>query len=602
MEFTILQTNDVHSNMVGFSPSNDYSSFSIGHDKTRGGYARIASLISARRKIREPFGPVLFLDGGDIHIGSALGAVARETGGDLQLFSMMGCDATTIGNHDLDFGPDGLSKIIFKALDEGQIPPFICSNIDLKANSPRLEGLQKLEKSSMIKQYQVIERGNLKFGVLGVIGKEASMYVLDKDQIKFSDPIKAASSVTNHLIEAENVDIVIALSHGGLMKDAKGKFTIGPDVDLAKAVPDIAVVVSAHSHTTTDMPLLVNGTPVQQTGLYGQFVGELVMEYKEGKSTFKSWTLYPVDASTIGNRAVQEKIESFKKIADEAVFSPRGFSVDMPLAIVEEDWTNDMTDHVASTPIANLVADSYRKASGADIGFAVSGIIRLGLIKGNSGMQTVTDVFGIDPLGNGVLDQTAGAGLVVGYLNGRELKNLLEYFLIDNPAHPGEYWGRPSGLRFYYNSTRPKFDQVIKVELGNLENGYNEIDISGKDERLYSVATNRLLGLFATTVPEFRQGSLRIVFKNKSGIPISTRGEAIAVPRSTSPYMTHLSGTTDPQSLVPDIQEHGFKEIKVWQAVMDNIRSIPLKNQNKITILRKDTESREIRAIDMSKK
>jgi 5'-nucleotidase / UDP-sugar diphosphatase len=514
----------------------------------------------------------------------------------------MGCDATTIGNHDLDFGPDGLSKIISKALDGGPIPPYVCSNTALNANSPRLEGLKKLEADGVIRKYWIIERGGLKFGILGVIGQEAATYTIDKDQIKFRDPIKAASDTAKYLRENEKVDVVIALSHGGLMKDANGEFTVGPDVDLAKAVPNIDIVVSAHSHTKTDKPLLVNGTPVQQTGMYGQFVGELVMTYEDGRVIFKSWTLHPIDASVLGDRAVQEKIETYKKIADEAVFAPRGYSLDKPLAIIEEDWTNQMTNREAATPICNLVADAYRKASGADFGFTVSGMVRSGLIKGNSGVQTVTDVFGLDPLGNGVLDQTAGAGLVVGYITGHELKNLLEYFIVDNPVHPGEFWARPSGFRFYYDRNRPKFDQVVKVELGDLKNGYAEIDISGKEQRLYGVATNRYLALYLTAISEFKEGPLKIVFKNQSGHPIATKGEALVVPRSTSPYIGHLGGTTDPSSIVSDVEGSGFKEIKVWQTVMDYIRSIPVKDENGITLLKKDSTATEMREIEITVK
>jgi 5'-nucleotidase / UDP-sugar diphosphatase len=40
--FTILQTNDLHSNFIGMSPEADYSQFSLNDDKTRGGYARLA--------------------------------------------------------------------------------------------------------------------------------------------------------------------------------------------------------------------------------------------------------------------------------------------------------------------------------------------------------------------------------------------------------------------------------------------------------------------------------------------------------------------------------------------------------------------------------
>ena len=91
------------------------------------------------------------------------------------------------------------------------------------------------------------------------------------------------------------------------------------------------------------------------------------------------------------------------------------------------------------------------------------------------------------PLGAGVVDTTAGSALVTGYFTGQELKNMLEFLLVDNPAHPGEYFPRTSGMRFRYDPSRPKFDVVTAIELGDLDRGYRAIDITGKDERLYSL-------------------------------------------------------------------------------------------------------------------
>ena len=51
------------------------------------------------------------------------------------------------------------------------------------------------------------------------------------------------------LRDKEKVDVVIALSHGGLEKGKDGRYIDGEDVRLAKAVPGIDVVIGGHSHT-----------------------------------------------------------------------------------------------------------------------------------------------------------------------------------------------------------------------------------------------------------------------------------------------------------------------------------------------------------------
>jgi 5'-nucleotidase len=95
--FTILHTNDLHSNLIGMAPASDYTPFTLNDDKTRGGFARLATLIAKQKVTRAGQGPVLVLDAGDYSMGTAFAAATRETGCELQLLSRMGCDATTFG-------------------------------------------------------------------------------------------------------------------------------------------------------------------------------------------------------------------------------------------------------------------------------------------------------------------------------------------------------------------------------------------------------------------------------------------------------------------------------------------------------------------------
>src|SRR5215472_4836313 len=82
--FTILHTNDMHSNLIGVGPASEYSPMSLNDDRTIGGIERIASLIAERRKAREAMGPVLVLDVGDFSIGTPFGGATHETGAELQ--------------------------------------------------------------------------------------------------------------------------------------------------------------------------------------------------------------------------------------------------------------------------------------------------------------------------------------------------------------------------------------------------------------------------------------------------------------------------------------------------------------------------------------
>jgi TAT (twin-arginine translocation) pathway signal sequence/Calcineurin-like phosphoesterase len=100
--FTILHTNDLHSNLIGMGPASDYTPFTLNDDRTRGGFARLATVIAQRKAARNGQGSVLILDAGDHSMGTAFGSAIGHTGAELQLLSRMGYDATTFGNHDFD--------------------------------------------------------------------------------------------------------------------------------------------------------------------------------------------------------------------------------------------------------------------------------------------------------------------------------------------------------------------------------------------------------------------------------------------------------------------------------------------------------------------
>jgi 5'-nucleotidase / UDP-sugar diphosphatase len=596
--FTILHTNDMHSNFIGMGPASDYTPFTLNDDKTRGGYARLATAIATRKKARESQGPVLILDAGDFSMGTAFAAASREIGGELQIMARMGYDATTFGNHEFDLGPDGLGKAIGVASKAGRIPAVLSSNTDFSGNDATLSDLRELSKAGLIRRYLVIERGGLRFGLFGVLGKEAQIYTTG-GAVKFPDPVESAREVVKLLRETERVDVVIALSHGGVAKGKGGRYSTGDDVGLAEAVPGIDVVIGGHSHTTLQEPIMANGrTPVVQTGLEGKNLGELVIALDGGTLKVDSYRLHPIDDSIAGDRAINDEIDKLKKGVSAAVFASRGYSIDQPLAIVPRDLPNTFTDIAAGTILANLATDAFRKATQADIGFTANGMMRAPLLRGKTGVLTVYDVFAVAPLGAGIVDATAGSALVTAYFTGQELKNILEFFLVDSPAHPGEYFPRASGMRFRYDKSRPTFDVVTGIELGDLDRGYRAIDISGKDARLYSLTCPFYVGVILVAIPKYTKGKLALVAKNREGRQLASKVEALDAPRENSGYLLAPPGTVDKGSVATHTLSGAVHEIKEWQAVMDHLRSLPVAKKGELPVIPVDERAAEVRAIN----
>ena len=599
--FTILHTNDMHTSFIGMGPAADYTPFTLNDDATLGGYARLAAQIDKRKAALQGQGPVLLLDAGDYSMGTAFAAATRELGGELKLMGMMGYDATTFGNHEFDLGPDGLGRSISVATKAGRVPKVVVSNTDFSKQDATLTDLQRLAKAGVISRYTVIERGGIRFGIFGLLGKEALHYT-SGGATTFADPIETATEMVKVLRDKEKVDVVIALSHGGLEKGKDGRYTDGEDVRLAKAVPGVDIVIGGHSHTFLSEAIIVNNhTPVVQAGKNSTNLGELVITIDGTKLTVDTYKLYPLDDTVAGDRAIADEIDTLKKGVTAAVFALRGYRIDQPLAMATQDLPNTFTDIAASTILANLCTDAFRNATKADIGFTANGAMRAGLTKGKSGVQTVYDVFAVAPLGAGVVDQTAGSALVTGYFTGKDLKNLLEFLLVDNPTHPGEFFPRASGMRFRYDLSRPKFDAVTAIELGDLDRDYKAIDISGKSGKLYSLTCPLMVGQFIVAIPKYTKGKLQLVAKNRKGQPLKSKVEALEDPHrdpldSENPYLLPPPGKLDRKSVATIGKSIAGKEIKEWQAIMDHLRTLPAR-KGELPVIPVDGRAAEVRAI-----
>jgi 5'-nucleotidase/UDP-sugar diphosphatase len=596
LTFTILHTNDMHSNLIGIGPASEYSPTTLNDDDTIGGIERIASLIAERRTARETEGPVLVLDIGDFSVGTPFGGAIRQTGAELQCLSMAGYDATTIGNHDFDFGPDALAKAIAAANKAGNAPPILAANTQFDADDPGLSDFKGLARAELIRDYMLLERGGIRFGLFGMMGTDSIQFTVNPGAVTFSDPIQTARKMAKQL-RAEGADVMICMSHCGVRESKSAPITEGEDIDLARAVPEIDVIVGGHTHTFVRTPIIADGTPVVQAGCYGAALGELVIQMEERQRNVAFYKLHAIDDTIPGDPRLAKAMEVFKADTSRIVLAPRGFAIDEPLAVIDRDWSNTCFDLAASMPLGNLTADAIRHATKADVALNVAGMVRAGLTKGKSGVQTAYDVFLVAPLGIGVSDQSAGGSLVVVYLTGREIKNCLEFLLIGNPNLPGQYFPRVSGMRFRYDVSRPKFDAVTQIELGDRARGYRAIDISNTSAGLYSVACNLYFGLVLASVS--KKAGVSLVPKKKDGTPLKSRAEAVPEQPQSGPYLLPPKGTIDEDQAVHGAGAGSSMEIKEWQAIMEYLRILPKKNDKGVSMLLMDEEAKENRAINL---
>ncbi len=268
IELQIVHTNDTHSCIQPLDPN------SIDRKKAdKGGYIRRSTLINEMREV-DP--ELLLLDCGDFSQGSAYYSLFKGEV-EVQLMNHMKYDASTIGNHEFDYGIDNMVRI-FKMANF----PILCCNYDFGTTALK----------DIVKPYTIIERKGLKIGILGVCpALESLVFEENYRGITYLDPRECANKVADRLKNEEKCDLVIAISHLGWNESELG----GPsadgqvwDQDFIAGTRNIDVVCGGHSHTYFQHPEYVknlDGKPVicNQMGKNGQFVGTLTIEMNRKK-------------------------------------------------------------------------------------------------------------------------------------------------------------------------------------------------------------------------------------------------------------------------------------------------------------------------------
>ena len=106
-----------------------------------------------------------------------------------------------------------------------------------------------------------------------------------------------------------------------------------------------------------------------------------------------------------------------------------------------------------------------------------------------------------------------------------------------------------------------------------------------------------MLGMIVVAIPKYTKGKLALVPKNKEGQPLKSRVEALDDPRDNTPDLLPPPGTVDKNSVATGAGESRGREIKEWQAIMDHLRSLPVKSKGELPMIPVDERAAEVRAI-----
>ena len=278
---TILHTNDHHGR---FWP-NAFGEYGMAARKTL--------VDRIRAEVAAAGGHSLLLDGGDINTGVPESDL-QDAEPDFKGMSLIGYDAAAVGNHEFDKGPAVLAKqrqwINF---------PLLSANI--------YQGGQRV-----FEPFRIFERGGYKIAVLGLTTDDTPRLVLP-DHVRglsFRKPADEAAQLLPQL--RARADMVIAATHMGHYPDGRRGVNAPGDVELARAVTGLDLIVGGHSQDPVCMltenqrnqayrpgqpcaPDRQNGTWIVQAHEWGKYVGRADFVIDGGKVQLLQYRLLPVN-------------------------------------------------------------------------------------------------------------------------------------------------------------------------------------------------------------------------------------------------------------------------------------------------------------------
>lgn len=549
----ILFTHDMHASLLPAKVADG-----AGNLAESGGFARLYTAIEEERSAN-PDGTLL-VDAGDYSMGTLFQTLYTTEAPELNLMGAMGYDAVTAGNHEFDYAIGGFTQSLEAAKQGGgSLPQYVVSNMTLPENDPDADALRKAMSGYGVKDYTVIVKDGIRIGIFGLMGEEAAANAPNSSPAAFTDIAAASKRVVDILKNREKADLIVCLSHAGTWANAADS----EDEKLAKAVPDIDVIISGHTHTVLRQPIAAGQTVIVSCGSGSANLGILDLSYDDGWKV-KDYSLKPIDSAVVGDPAIAELIEAYKGMIDRYL-EPFGYSYGQVVAVspYQFDGSQHMFDHPADYALGNLLSDAYvyavKQAEGKDYVPVDAAVVPVGIIRAtiNKGEVTVSDAFNVMSLGTGP-DGYVGYPLIYVYLTGAELKNVCE---VDASVTPilGDAQLYLSGIEYTYDNDWLIFNKVLDAHMAGPDGGAVKID----PNRLYRVVCGLYTAQMLSYVKSKSFGIISIDPKDKDGAPIAM-----------DDFPKHI--------IYADIDGQK-REIKEWQAVVQYLESFP--EQNGVSVI-----------------
>lgn len=364
LTLTLLETNDGETKLTRAPSSADF-----------GGVARLKTLIEKLRT-EAAVGPgkriSILLSGGDNFIPGPQFTASLVKGVpfyDSIAMRSMGYDATAIGNHEFDLGPDVFADFIDGF---GETLRFVSSNLDF-SGEPRLQAM--VDRDVLVKSHIITKDGE-QIGIVGVTTPLLPVITSPRNVTVDPDYVSTIQHEIDFL-QANQVNKIIIIGQ------LQG---INTDVELAAQLRGVDIIVSAGGQELLANPgnLLVPGDttafgpfPIYATGADGakipvittngdyKYVGRLIVTFdKAGNITAVDPTSGPVRVSGVAPDAVtpDPELQTLVTQPVQAYLNAQAANIIGTSQVALEGRRGPTPPGVrtAETNLGNLMADALR--------------------------------------------------------------------------------------------------------------------------------------------------------------------------------------------------------------------------------------------------
>ena len=409
-KITILHTNDHHGR------------FWRNSDGEYGMAARKNVIEQIRADVRKNGGYSLLLDGGDVNTGVPESDM-QDAEPDFKGMNLLGYDAMAVGNHEFDKSPEVLAK-------QRQWINFPMLSANIYKDGKRL-----------FEPYRIFKLGDVRVAVMGLTTDDTKKLTNPENTkgIEFRKPAREAAKLVPQL--RKQADVVIATTHMGHYDDGNHGVNAPGDVEMARAVKGLDLIVGGHSQNPVCMkaenvrdtayvpgtdcaPDRQNGAWIVQAHEWGKYVGRADFEFRNGEFKLVKYQLIPVNLKKTvkGADGKEQKVYYTQQVHEHSevlnflkLYQEKGQeALSVEIGATEGKLVGDR-NQVRSQPTSMgiLIASAMKEKAQADFAIMNSGGVRDSIAAGKI---TYKDVLKVQPFGN---------TLVYVDMNGKEALELL---------------------------------------------------------------------------------------------------------------------------------------------------------------------------------